>query len=120
MGMMESLQKILKVSAPYTSSPLNYICNKSIRSGTFATPLKYPNVKPLYKEGEGENMDNYRPISLFFFFFCNPVLFEICTSTFSKLCTEMYKMACRRVLTAPLCNEQVQGLLWLSVIRLTN
>jgi hypothetical protein len=29
--------KMLKVSAPYISSPLNYICNKSIRSGTFPT-----------------------------------------------------------------------------------
>jgi hypothetical protein len=37
--------KMLKVSAPYRSSPLNYICNKSIRSGTFPTPLKYSIVK---------------------------------------------------------------------------
>jgi hypothetical protein len=26
--------KMLKVNAPYISSPLNYICNKSVRSGT--------------------------------------------------------------------------------------
>jgi hypothetical protein len=53
-----------KVSAPYISSPLNYICNKSIRSGTFPTPLKYSIVKPLFKKGDRENMANYRPISL--------------------------------------------------------
>jgi hypothetical protein len=31
-------------------------------------------------------------------FFCNPILFAICTSTFSKLCKNMYTVACRRVL----------------------
>jgi hypothetical protein len=33
--------KMLKVSASYISSHLNYICNKSIRAGTFPTCLKY-------------------------------------------------------------------------------
>jgi hypothetical protein len=34
---------------------------------------------------------------------CNPILFAICTSTFSKLCKYMYTVACRRVLSsAPL------------------
>jgi hypothetical protein len=56
--------KILKVSAPYISSPLNYICNKSIRSGTFPIHLKYSIVKPLFKKGDRENIANYRPISL--------------------------------------------------------
>jgi Notch-like protein len=56
--------KMLKASAPYISSPLNYICNKSIRSGTFPTGLKYSTVKPLFKKGDRENMANYRPISL--------------------------------------------------------
>jgi Notch-like protein len=55
---------MLKVSAPYISSPLNYICNKSIRSGTFPAPLKYSIVKPLFKKGDKENMTNYRPISI--------------------------------------------------------
>jgi hypothetical protein len=32
--------------------------------------------------------------------FCNPILFAICTSTFSKLCINMYTVACRRVLTS--------------------
>jgi hypothetical protein len=54
--------KMPKVSAPYISSPLNYICNKSIRSGTFHSCLKYPIVKPLFKKGDWDNMVNYRPI----------------------------------------------------------
>jgi hypothetical protein len=32
-------------------------------------------------------------------FFCNPILFAIRNSTFSKLCKNMYTVACRRVLT---------------------
>jgi hypothetical protein len=63
-GYDEISTKILKVSAPFISSPLNYICNKSIISGIFPTPLKYSTVKPLYKKGDRENMTNYRPISL--------------------------------------------------------
>jgi hypothetical protein len=44
--------------------PLNYICNKSIRSGTFPSPVKYFIVKPLFKKGDRDNMANYRPISV--------------------------------------------------------
>jgi hypothetical protein len=56
--------EMLKASAPYISSPLNYICNKSIRPGTFPTHLKYSIVKPLCKKDDSDNMANYRPISL--------------------------------------------------------
>jgi hypothetical protein len=65
--------KMLKASAPYISSPLNYICNKSIWSGTFPTHLKYSNVKPLFKKADRENMDDDRPISLLTSF---PKVFE--------------------------------------------
>jgi hypothetical protein len=60
---------MLKVSAPYISSPLNDICIKSARSGTFPSYLKYPIVKPLFKKSDRENMVNYRPISLLIQFF---------------------------------------------------
>jgi hypothetical protein len=56
--------EMLKVSAPYISSPINYICNKSIRCETFPSCLKFTIVKPLFKKGDKENMANYRPISL--------------------------------------------------------
>jgi hypothetical protein len=58
MVMMELLKKMLKASAPYIRSPLNYICNKSIRSGTFPSRLKYSIVKPLFKKGDRDNMAN--------------------------------------------------------------
>jgi hypothetical protein len=41
-----TITKMLKVSAPYVSSPLNYIC-KSITSGTFPARSKYSIVKPI-------------------------------------------------------------------------
>jgi hypothetical protein len=55
---------MLEVSAPYISSLLNYICNKSIRFGTFPSCLKYSIVKPIFNKGDKENMANYRPVSL--------------------------------------------------------
>ena len=44
--------RVLKLSTPYISSPLNYICNKIIHSGTFPERLKYSVIKPLYKKGD--------------------------------------------------------------------
>jgi len=63
-GYDEISKKILKISAPFINSPLSYICNKSIPSGTFPTPLKYAIVRPLLKIGDRRNVANYRPISL--------------------------------------------------------
>jgi hypothetical protein len=63
MDMMKVLQNAnANANAPYISSPLKYICNKSLRSGTFPTHLKYSIVKPLFKKGNRENMVNYRLI----------------------------------------------------------
>jgi hypothetical protein len=56
--------KMLKSSAPYICSPLNYICNKSIWSGICPSRLKYSIIKPLFMKGDRDNMANYRPISL--------------------------------------------------------
>jgi hypothetical protein len=56
--------RILKLSAPYISSPLNYICSKIIQSGTFPERLKYSVIKPLYKKGDKLLISNCRPISL--------------------------------------------------------
>jgi phosphatidylinositol kinase/protein kinase (PI-3 family) len=44
--------RVLKLSSPYISSPLNYICNKIMQSGIFPERLKYSTVKPLFKKGE--------------------------------------------------------------------
>ena len=44
--------KIFRISALFISSPLSYICNNYMLSGTFPTRLKYAIVKPLLKKGD--------------------------------------------------------------------
>jgi hypothetical protein len=63
-GYDEISVKILKVSSPFVIAPLNYICNRSILSGSFPTRLKYSVIKPLLKKGDKKDLKNYRPISL--------------------------------------------------------
>jgi hypothetical protein len=48
--------KILKLSIPYISSPLTYLCNLMISTGIFPTRLKFAEIKPLYKKGEIANI----------------------------------------------------------------
>jgi hypothetical protein len=58
------MKQTLKVSAPFISSSLNFICNKSRIAGIFHSHLKYSTVKQLYRKGDNRNMINHTPISL--------------------------------------------------------
>jgi hypothetical protein len=58
-GYDEISAEILKVSAPFISSALNYICSKSIISGMFPTCLKYSTVKPVFKKDDKKNVINF-------------------------------------------------------------
>jgi hypothetical protein len=51
------------LSAPFISSPLTYICNKSLSSGIFPPKLKFSAVKPAYKNGDKFNISDHRPVS---------------------------------------------------------
>jgi hypothetical protein len=51
--------KILKISTPYTISPLTHIINKTLSTGTFPSRLKYAQVNPIFKDGEMTNIKNY-------------------------------------------------------------
>jgi hypothetical protein len=55
-GYDEIWVKILKVSSPFITAPLNYICSRSILSGSFPTRLKYSVVKPLLKKGDKKDI----------------------------------------------------------------
>jgi Notch-like protein len=61
-GYDEISVKILKSSAPFISTPLCCLINTSLNSGVFPARLKYSIVTPLHKKGD--NVSNYRPISL--------------------------------------------------------
>ena len=63
-GYDEISTKILKMSGPFISSPINYICNKMLFWGVFLNRLKYTIIKPLHKNDDGCEVFNYRPVSL--------------------------------------------------------
>jgi len=63
-GYKEISSRILKVSIPHNLSPLTFIFNKSLSTGTFPDTLKYSEVKPLYKKGDKTKVSN---IGLFHF-----------------------------------------------------
>ena len=54
------LKRISKIIAP----PLCVIINQSLITGIFPDRLKFAKVIPLFKKGDGQLFDNYRPISL--------------------------------------------------------
>jgi len=62
-GYDELSTKILKISSPFISSPINYICNKMLFWGVFPDRLKYSIINPLHKNNETCEVSNYRPVS---------------------------------------------------------
>jgi hypothetical protein len=63
-GYDEITVKIVKVSSPFIISPLTYICNRMLTTGTFPNRLNFSEIKPIYKKGDKTLISNYRPISL--------------------------------------------------------
>jgi len=63
-GYDEMSTKILKISCPFISSPINYICNKMLFWGIFPDRLKYAIIKPIHKSDDTYEIANYRPISI--------------------------------------------------------
>ena len=58
-GYDETSDKILKATAPFILSPLTYIFNKKLLSGTFPDRLKYSEIQPLFKKGKKTEIANY-------------------------------------------------------------
>lgn len=56
--------KILKIAAPVITSTLTFLFNKSIETSVFPDDWKGARVSPIFKAGDRDNIDNYRPISV--------------------------------------------------------
>ena len=56
--------RLLKYLSPALLKPLTLIINQSLITGLFPEKLKIAKVQPLFKKGDEEQIENYRPISL--------------------------------------------------------
>ncbi|CAG4937763.1 unnamed protein product [Colias eurytheme] len=56
--------KLLKASRHILVPPITYICNMSLSLGIFPQALKKAVVHPVYKSGDRDSVNNYRPISV--------------------------------------------------------
>ena len=59
---------IMKKVEEFYITPLTYIINLSISQGHFLDELKVAKVMPIYKSGDKQSIENYRPISVLSFF----------------------------------------------------
>ena len=55
---------ILQLSLPLICPLLTHICNLSLSEGIFPDELKLANVIPIFKSGDHETFNNYRPVSI--------------------------------------------------------
>lgn len=56
--------KIIKLSLPYIVDPLTFIYNLCLSHSHFPSVFKHAKVIPLFKKGDKNDVNNYRPISL--------------------------------------------------------
>ena len=56
--------KIFKLIIPHIIIPLTHVINLSLKTGVFPNFCKQTRVTPIYKEGDKNDVDNYRPISI--------------------------------------------------------
>ena len=63
-GYDEVPMNLLRLCSSFVSSPLNYICNRTLSTGIFPDRLKYASIRPIFKNGKKDDINNYRPISI--------------------------------------------------------
>ena len=63
-GYEEIPMLVIKQCTGYILKPLGRIFNVSFQSGIFPDQMKRAKIKPLFKKGDKQNMQNYRPISV--------------------------------------------------------
>ena len=63
-GLDKISARLLRDAARVIAPPLTYIINHSSKIGKFPSHWKCVKVTVLFQQGDGKNMDNYRPISV--------------------------------------------------------
>ena len=63
-GFDDISSKIMKQTLTPISHPLLHIFNRSMQTGIFPTSMKIAKVVPIFKNGNNQHFDNYRPISV--------------------------------------------------------
>lgn len=63
-GWDEVSVNVLKKNADVLSTVLCYLINRSLEEGIFPDLLKIADVQPVYKKGDPENIENYRPVAI--------------------------------------------------------
>ena len=56
--------RLLKIASDVLTPSITYIINKSIESGVFPCTWKNAKVNPIFKTGDKDSVNNYRPISI--------------------------------------------------------
>ena len=56
--------KVLRIAANYVASPIACIINKSFEQGIFPSKFRIAKVIPVFKNGNSDYTENYRPIFL--------------------------------------------------------
>ena len=56
--------RLLKIAPNVLKPSITYIINRSIESGGFPCTWKNAKVNPIFKTGDKDNVNNYRPISI--------------------------------------------------------
>ena len=56
--------RIFKLIVPHIIKPLTHVINLSLETGVFPRFCKQTRVTPIYKEGDRNDANNYRPISI--------------------------------------------------------
>ena len=56
--------KLFKYAKSFLIKPLTLLINQTLSTGIFPNELKISRVRPLFKNGDTSNINNYRPISI--------------------------------------------------------
>ena len=59
-----SSMEILKQVIPNVVKPLTYVCNKSFIEGCFPDSMIISRIVPIFRAGDKDSLNNYKPISI--------------------------------------------------------